>query len=507
MRDTERGVRGAQPLLYRRFPLSFEGEGDTGGEVDKQLKIALPKGRLLTETAALLQKAGWGLNGYHEKARLYRLKSKRFPNLLAKVFHEKDIPIQVAIGNYDLGICGLDWIEELLIKYPNSALVKVKNLEYAEGALYMVVSRSQGISTVEEVRAKEGMVRIATEYPNLAESLALNLRLRRFSIFPLWGGAEVYPPENAELALIPGRAGERSFDYDLMPITKVLSFSAFLIANKGSWETKELSEVLASIEDKLPVSKKQPLSAEVAGVQQIVAQHSSIPAGEDMVRLALPDGHQQPPTLRLLNKAGIQIDDYPSPGGNRRPTSNLEGVVFKVIRPQDMPLQVANGNFDLAITGKDWLLDHLYRFPSSPIVELLDLRFGGVKIVAVISQDLSVSDIYSLRRLSAERLVPLRVASEYVNIADKYARDNHLGMYRVVPTWGASEAFLPEDADLLIENTQTGRTLTRHKLRIIDTLFESTACLIGKANSVSSSSKRQRIKSLTETLRMAVEDV
>jgi len=472
--------------------------------VDKQLKIALPKGRLLAETAALLEKAGWRLSGYHEKARLYRLKSKRFPNLLAKVFHEKDVPIQVAIGNYGLGICGLDWIEELLVKYPSSALVKVKNLEYAEGALYMVISRSEGVCTVEEVRAREGVVRIASEYPNLAESFALDLRLRRFSIFPLWGGAEVYPPENAELALIPGKVGEGSFDYDLMPITKVLSFSAFLIANKGSWETKEMSEMLASIEDKLPVSKK-PSLAEVAGAPQIAGR--SIQAAEKLVGLALPDGHQQLPTLRLLNKAGIQIDDYPSPRGNRRPTSNLDGVVIKVIRPQDMPLQVANGNFDLAITGKDWLLDHRYRFPSSPVVELLDLKFGRVKIVAVISQDLSVSDIYSLRQFGAERHQPLRVASEYVNIADKYARDNHLGMYRVVPTWGASEAFLPEDADLLIENTKTGRTLARHNLKIIDTLFESTACLIGNANSVSSSSQRGRIKSLIETLQMAAEDV
>jgi ATP phosphoribosyltransferase len=471
------------------------------------IKIALPKGRLLAETAALLQKAGWGLSGYQEKARLYRLKSTRFPNLVAKVFHEKDIPIQVAIGNYDLGICGLDWIEELLIKYPSSALVKVKDLGYAKGALYMVVSRSGGMSTEEEVRAKEGVVRIASEYPNLAESFALNLRLRQFSIFPLWGGAEVYPPENAELVLIPGRIGEESFDYDLMPITKVLSFGAFLIANKNSWETKEMSEVLASIEDELPVSKGQPSLAEVAGASEIVGRHFSTQAAEDVVRLALPDGHQQLPTLRLLNKASIQISDYPSPKGNRRPTSNLDGVMIKVIRPQDMPLQVANGNFDLAITGKDWLLDHLYRFPPSPIVELLDLKFGKVKIVAVLSKDLSVSDVYSLRRLSAERHQPLRVASEYVNIADKYARDNHLGMYRVVPTWGASEAFLPEDADLLIENTQTGRTLTRHNLKIIDTLFESTACLIGNANSISSSSKSERIKSITETLRMAAEGV
>ena len=75
------------------------------------IKIALPKGRLLKETAVLLQRAGWGLDGYNEEARSYRLKSEAFSNLLVKMFHEKDIPIQVAVGNYDIGICGQDWIE------------------------------------------------------------------------------------------------------------------------------------------------------------------------------------------------------------------------------------------------------------------------------------------------------------------------------------------------------------------------------------------------------------
>ncbi len=62
----------------------------------------------------------------------------------------------------------------------------------------------------------------------------------------------------------------------------------------------------------------------------------------------------------------------------------------------------------------------------------------------------------------------MRVASEYVNIADKYAHDNHLVPYKVIPTWGASEAFLPEDADVLIENTETGSTISRHNLKIIE---------------------------------------
>ena len=412
----------------------------------------------------------------------------------------------MAIGNYDLGICGLDWVEELLIKYPGSALVKVKNLGYGEGVLYVAASRSKAAPTVEEMQVRADTIRIASEYPNLAESFAINLRLRRFCIFPLWGAAEVYPPETADLALVPGRA-EAELNGDLVPVSKLLSFSAFLIANGNSWETKDISDMLDSLEDNLPTTQKRAASADIMRVPESSGQRLSEEVAEDIVWIALPDGHQQLPTAHLLNKAGIRVDDYPSAVGNRRPTTNLAGVMIKVIRPQDMPLQVANGNFDLAITGRDWLREHLYQFPSSPVTELLDLKLGKVKIVAVVSKDLSVKDIHDLRRLNAEPSVPIRVASEYVNIADKYARDNHLGMYRVVPTWGASEAFLPEDADLLIENTETGRTLSRHNLKIIDTFFESTACLIGSTNNLPSSKKGKRAKSIIETLRTAVEDV
>ena len=458
----------------------------------------MPKGRLLGETAALLQRAGWELSGYGEEARFYHLQSRRFPNLLIKVFHEKDIPIQAAVGNYDLGICGLDWVEELLVKYPSSALVKVRSLEYGECALYMVASRSETASTLERLLSKPGIIRIASEYPNLAESFALHSRLKRFSVFPLWGGAEVYPPESADLALVSGREDDGSFDYGLVPVAKVCSVSATLIVNKNSWERKDLSDIIASIEETLLAGREPRLTA--VRKPETINQYPSDTANEGTIWLALPDGHQQQHTIALLNRAGIQIDDYPSAVGNRRPTIKLAGVTIKVIRPQDMPLQVANGNFDLAITGRDWLTDHLYQFPSSPVSVLLDLGYGKVRIVAVVSNGFSASDVHSLRQVGANHSA-FRVASEYVNIADKYARDNHLGVYKVIPTWGASEAFLPDDADLLIENTETGQTIARHNLKIIDTLFESTACLIGNKNSYLSPAKGERMRSIAETLR------
>lgn len=464
--------------------------------MDKQIKVALPKGRLLAQTSVRIERAGWGLDGYQEEARLYRISSKN-SNLIATVFHERDIPIQVAIGNYDLGICGSDWVEELLIKYPSSALLKVRELGYGNGSLYAAGS-SGGLETIEEVKAKPGTVRIAGEYPNLAESFALNLRLRRFCVFPLWGAAEAYPPESADLALVSGTT-DGLLRYGLVPVSKILTVSACLIANRSSWEGKDMGEVVASLSDKAPLQE--------AAAPKIVGQYRPrryAPA-EDFIWLALPDGHQQEHTLNLLKRAGIQVDDYPSATGNRRPISRLPGVAIKVIRPQDMPLQVANGNFDLAITGRDWLMEHLYQFPSSPVKELLDLRLGKVKIVAVVSKNLPISDASGLREFNARQMVPLRVASEYVNTADKYARDNHLGLYRIIPTWGASEAFLPEDADLLIENAQTGRTIAQHNLKIIDTLAQSTACLIGSKKQVPA--KQKRIESIVRTLQTAVKEV
>ncbi len=465
------------------------------------IKIALPKGRLLRKTAAMLQKADWGLNEYHSEMGFYRPRSQKFPDLLIRVFHERDIPIQIAMGNYDLGICCLDWIEELLTKYPSSDLVKVKDLLYGKGTLY-----AASASSPVELLRNGTLVRIASEYPNMAEAFALKKRLSRFSVFPVWGAAEAYPPENADMVLLSVGTSTELAACGMVPVSRVLDFSAFLIANRNSWENRNLDRIVTSICDTLMEVEKRAPEKEELNQEKIAARFSARESADDTVRLALPDGHQQQQTVALLNRAGIKIDDYPSKTGNRRPKIDIDGVSVKVIRPQDMPLQVANGNFDLAITGRDWLADHLAQFPSSPVKEVLDLKLRRVRLVAVVSQELSVNDTGGLRQLIAAREEPFRLASEYVNIADKYARDNHLGHYRVIPTWGATEAFLPEDADLLIENTETGRTIARHNLKIIDTLFESTACLIGGISAVSDPAKGRRIEAIVKRVRAATGD-
>ncbi len=498
---------------------------------NQPVKLALPKGRFLSPTANLLGEINLGFAGYSSKTRRYRLQSARFPYLSAKIFQEKDVPIQVAVGNYDLGICGSDWIEEVVVKYPAGALVKMAGLNYGEGSIYVVASTQAGFSNLDELLARQNDWRIVSEYPNLAEAFALKNRVRRFRIFPVWGAAEVYPPESADLAILQGKNESDLKAQGVLPLMRLFKVTAFLIANRESLGSKNLSQILTCLsnvsssqsnitvrqDNFIAVSQSpEPFAScyferneESRGAQDKLREGEAkqSPSKREVtaqlawqskeIKLALPDGHQSPPTSQFLKRTGLSPLGYSGKALNRRPSINLDWVGIKVIRPQDMPLQVANGNFDLAVTGEDWLLEHLYRFPSSPVAKLLDLGFGRVKIVAAVSRDMPVANIAELRSLvQSGEFAPFRVASEYINIADKYLRDNYISPYKLIPTWGASEAFLPEDADLLIDNTQTGRTLAQHGLKVIDVLFQSTACLIGNKDSLDSRGKKEKIESL-----------
>jgi ATP phosphoribosyltransferase len=464
------------------------------------IKFALPKGRFLSPTASLLAEIGLGFDGYGDKTREYRLRSARFYNLAAKILQEKDIPIEVAVGNYDLGICGSDWIEEYLVKYPAGALMKVASLNYGEGDIHVVASAQSGITSLNGLSARNDDCRVASEYPNLSEAFALNLRMRRFRIIPVWGAAEVYPPENADLAVLWGRSRAHLAAQGLIALEKLFPVSAYLIANRESLENKDLSQILTCFDSKLSAGPQTSAEHEPAICKDLKITCPSWTPKE--VSLALPDGHQQAPAAQFLEQVGLALQGYSEGTVSRRPCADLGWLGIKVIRPQDMPLQVANGNFDLAITGEDWLQEHLCRFPSSPVKKLSGLGFGTVKIVAAVSQDMRVKNIDELRSLvESGRLAPLKVASEYTNIADRYIRENHINPYKLIPTWGASEAFLPDDADMLIDNTQTGKTLDQHRLRILDVLFQSSACLIGNKDSLVSSNKKEKIKFLTQKLR------
>ncbi len=469
------------------------------------LKLALPKGWLQGHTAAFLEKAGFKYTDYTPSSRSYRPKSTGFPGLFTKVFHEKDLAIQVALGNYDVAICGLDWIEELLAKYHSDAIVKVRDLGYGRRNLYVASSKFSDLHSLEDIKARDGIIRIVTEYPNLADAFALKLQLKRFTILPVWGATEAYPPEHAELTIVSGASADEIQGKDLIPIAKILSGNAWLIANRNSLAQKNLGILLSPFHQVSPPRSDEDDRLSIDEIDATEAFESGVfPDGE--VSIALADGHQQSHTSNFMKNAGIKIKGYREPPPTRRPEIAFDGISVKVVRPQDMPRQTANGNFDLAITGRDWLFDHRYQFPASPVEEVLNLGFGWVRIVAVVHDDLPVKNVAGLRNLlQSDRIPVLRIATEYTNIADKWARDNRLAPYKVIPTWGATEAFLPEDADVLIENTETGKTLKRNRLKIIETLFESTGCLIGNTKALADPAKKERLNHIIDIFKAGLQ--
>ena len=216
------------------------------------------------------------------------------------------------------------------------------------------------------------------------------------------------------------------------------------------------------------------------------------------LNIALPDGHQMNHLVPFLEKTGISFNGYDKKALNRRPTlscvsdqalsliPNPECVATKVIRPQDMPSHVANENFDIAVTGTDWCKEHRLRFPGSPVVERLKLGFGKVRIVAAAHNDMgNTLDQFIQNNQEKRPGKPIRIASEYIYIADDYALRNQLYPYRIIMTYGATESLIPEDADLIIENTETGNTLRKNNLAIVDTIMSSEGCIIANENSMS----------------------
>jgi ATP phosphoribosyltransferase len=439
------------------------------------IKLALPAGDLRPPVAELLESAGLAIAGYGEGSRSYRLAARDNSGLAARVFREKDIPVQVALGNYDLGVCSLAWVKEMHARFPNQPIVPLLDLGIGKSSVFAASGEADCQSLAD--LGTLPVVRMASEYPNLAELLARSARLRRYRVQAVWGAAEAYPPEDADCVVTAVSEPSILATHGLRALHELLDNSAWLIGNAKALTAKDLSPVVGQFSTSARGTPGNGLRLPPP-IQARVAEPTGA-AVRNTLRLAVPDGHQQRHVVEALRAVGLTFDGYGGGETVRRPTSGIEGLDVKVIRPHDMPQLVATGEFDLAITGRDCLLEHHYAFPSSPATELLDLQRGQYNLSAVVSEDLPASTIDEALQLWRDEGKPLlRVAAEFPATADHYARSRHFWRYQVIPIAGASEGFVPEDADLLIEGTETGKTIAENRLKVIDLLYRSTTCVI-----------------------------
>jgi ATP phosphoribosyltransferase len=361
------------------------------------------------------------------------------------------------------------------VRFPQQPVIALCDL--GVGALQLWAAACESVCRDVSALGALPVVRLASDRPNIADAFARSARLPRYRVHSVWGAAEAYPPEDADVVIVPVAEPGALAKHGLAPLLDLMDDSAWLVANALALASKDLRSLIG------PVLSAAVTRAKANGLHLPPPVASSRnPAPEpvrETLRLAIPDGHQQPHVFKALAGADLAFEGYGEKESVRRPRSGIAGLDVKVIRPHDMPQLVATGEFDLAITGRDVLREHLYAFPSSPAEEVVDLHRSQYNMCAVVDADLPVENIAEATDYWRGRGIPaLRIAAELPTTADHYARSRHFWRYQVIPIAGASEGFVPEDAELLIEGTETGRTLKENNLRSIDLIYRSTTCVI-----------------------------
>ena len=189
------------------------------------VRIALPKGRLLSETASLLEKAGWQLAGYDASLRNYRPTSAAFPDAADKGLPGERYPYpgrhrQLRPGHLRSGLDRRAFRQVCL----DSAHQAERPRLWHRRPLHCRQPLPARPHPRPAARQQTSGISIASEYPNIAESCALNMRLRRFSIFPVWGGADAYPPETATFALVTATRDGSSLNNGLASLAEGARF-------------------------------------------------------------------------------------------------------------------------------------------------------------------------------------------------------------------------------------------------------------------------------------------
>lgn len=214
-----------------------------------------------------------------------------------------------------------------------------------------------------------------------------------------------------------------------------------------------------------------------------------VPTSSAPLKLALPKGRLQDSVLELLKHAGIGV----SLGGRAyRPSVSLENSEAKLLKPQNVVEMLGVGARDVGFAGADWAVEK-----QACLVELLDTGLNPVRIVAAAPRELlDARGNLPARGLGGRRLV---VASEYTEVAQRWIDRTGLDA-TILRTYGATEVFPPEDADLIVDNTSTGSTLQANGLVIIDEVMRSSTRLFASQAAAADPGKRGRLDELVMLL-------
>ncbi|HEX3793196.1 MAG TPA: ATP phosphoribosyltransferase [Acidimicrobiales bacterium] len=213
-----------------------------------------------------------------------------------------------------------------------------------------------------------------------------------------------------------------------------------------------------------------------------------------MLRLVLPKGSLERATLQLFEDADLAVSRA-SDVAYRASIDDPRIAEVRILRPQEIPVYVADGLFDMGITGRDWIVER-----GSEVVSLGELHYSKataqpIRVVLAVSQD---SPVTSLAELAAQKGT-LRVSTEYPELTRK-ALEAHGINATISLSYGATEAKVPDIADAVVEITETGNALRAAGLRIVETLLVSHTELIANPEAAADPAKRHAMEQILTLL-------
>ena len=216
-----------------------------------------------------------------------------------------------------------------------------------------------------------------------------------------------------------------------------------------------------------------------------------VPVEPRRLRLALPKGRLCDGVAALLAEAGFALASHGE--RNYRPTPSDPAWETKLVKVRAVPQLVALGNFDAGFCG----LDLVREADFEDVVPVVDLGLAPVRLVVAVPRGHEDLLEHPPRR-------PLLIASEYVSIADRWALGRGLA-HITIQTWGSTEAYAPEDADIVFDCSETGATLRANDLVVIEELMASSTHLVACRRSLGDPARRARIERMAADLGAALE--
>jgi ATP phosphoribosyltransferase len=210
-----------------------------------------------------------------------------------------------------------------------------------------------------------------------------------------------------------------------------------------------------------------------------------------VLRLVLPKGSLERATLDLFDAADLPVVrssavDYKASIDDPRIAE------VRILRPQEIPSYVAEGLFDIGITGRDWVEE-----TSSDIESLGELRYSKatslpIRVVVAVAGDSPAQRVEDLPQ-------GLRVSTEYPELTKRFFASKGIDA-DIRLSYGASEAKIPDIADCIVDITETGRALRAAGLRIIDEILQSYTEVVANRASAADPEKRHAMSQLMTLL-------